>query len=514
MALIGAFTASLCFILFGLVIFISSTAWFFTLYRKLKQPTWTTHNGVAYQTIRIQNFNEITTRVHLLNSFAILFIIIGILLLWIATWDSRTVTIPPCWDVNRNQRCDPGEDWNEDGHCSAADCNPNNMVNLYIAGQIITRDLSVDNVTTNVVRSENMVATKTITTKVLDTKTINNATAFFNEVGSWSGGGYTIQDMYVVQDAGIGCPSDPSYTLKVCGNSLITKNLTVNQRVTTHTLQTSGSAGIGGPPDSPSSCMLKVYGNICEVWNLTVQASIQTQLLQVDGLVGIGTSPSQTYPLNVGGNSHFIKNLTVDHQINTRDLHVTGLVGIGTTPNQAYPLNVGENCYFTKNLTVGKQINAHDLQVDGLVGIGTSPDQSFRLKVAGNMYSTGTLTASNIAAGSYTPIYTEVSNIDSITHKAAYYMRYGNIVEVRIQVDVDVTGTTLSFAFTQTLPISTDLVNPTDVIGQGLVISSTQWLIYIDADTTANEASIHALGLNLLSSVLTLYYSFTYVLTS
>ena len=93
-------------------------------------------------------------------------------------------------------------------------------------------------------------------------------------------------------------------------------------------------------------------------------------------------------------------------------------------------------------------------------------------------------------SGTYTPIAANGTNMAAVTGLTGQFIRVGKTVSVAIQCAVDPTASG-AYDFTVTLPIPSDLVATTDVIGSSVRDESTSLNVgYVNADTATNAAKI------------------------
>ncbi len=107
----------------------------------------------------------------------------------------------------------------------------------------------------------------------------------------------------------------------------------------------------------------------------------------------------------------------------------------------------------------------------------------------GQTTTTSTITIATLAAGTYTPTLTSVSNVDATVAYDAFYIRVGNFVYVTGAMDVDPTaaaGTSTTVGIS--LPVASNIGAGTDCLGLvvGATVAETG---RIDGDAANNRAS-------------------------
>lgn len=107
-------------------------------------------------------------------------------------------------------------------------------------------------------------------------------------------------------------------------------------------------------------------------------------------------------------------------------------------------------------------------------------------QVSNKKYVNDSISALNLVSGSYTPTFTNVSNIASVTPYQAQYMRVGNVVTVSGAVAIACTSASGSTSLRITLPIASNLAVLSDLAGTGATANSNSARLY--ADATNNEA--------------------------
>lgn len=112
-----------------------------------------------------------------------------------------------------------------------------------------------------------------------------------------------------------------------------------------------------------------------------------------------------------------------------------------------------------------------------------------------------------IAAGTYTPTLTDVTNLDASTAYQCQYLRVGATVTVSGRVDVDPTAAAAT-ELGLTLPIASNLGATEDCAGCGAIAAASTEAIVVAADTTNDRASFQwvatATGNNAI------FFTFTY----
>lgn len=96
-----------------------------------------------------------------------------------------------------------------------------------------------------------------------------------------------------------------------------------------------------------------------------------------------------------------------------------------------------------------------------------------------------------LEAGSYTPVTSDLVNVDSLTLRKAYYQKIGNIVNVKILYEIIILSADTSTQFKITLPIASNLSSIYDIVGNPLSNNINRVNSgYISAITASNLAII------------------------
>jgi len=118
---------------------------------------------------------------------------------------------------------------------------------------------------------------------------------------------------------------------------------------------------------------------------------------------------------------------------------------------------------------------------------------------------TGT-TTQYIASGTYTPTLTNVTNVAASTARLCTWTRVGNSVEVRGQIDIDLTTTLLASEIGVSLPIASAFTTAYQCGGSAAAVAfQANWAI--QADATNDRAKFSATG---ISSVTNDTYTFNF----
>jgi len=99
-----------------------------------------------------------------------------------------------------------------------------------------------------------------------------------------------------------------------------------------------------------------------------------------------------------------------------------------------------------------------------------------------------------IESGTYTPTFTNVSNVASTTLRSARYMRVGNVVSVAIQVAIATTAAApTATQMRVTVPIASNFTTDYQASGGGARFRSTaaNEALYIETDSTNNELDVY-----------------------
>jgi len=99
-----------------------------------------------------------------------------------------------------------------------------------------------------------------------------------------------------------------------------------------------------------------------------------------------------------------------------------------------------------------------------------------------------------IESGTYTPTFTNVSNVASTTLRSARYMRVGNVVSVAIQVAIATTAAApTATQMRVTVPIASNFTTEYQASGGGARFRSTaaNEALYIETDSTNNELDVY-----------------------
>jgi len=111
-----------------------------------------------------------------------------------------------------------------------------------------------------------------------------------------------------------------------------------------------------------------------------------------------------------------------------------------------------------------------------------------------------------IASGTYTPTLTNVTNVAASTARLCTWTRVGNSVEVRGQIDIDLTTTLLASEIGVSLPIASAFTTAYQCGGSAAAIAfQANWAI--QADATNDRAKFSATG---ISSVTNDTYTFNF----
>lgn len=112
------------------------------------------------------------------------------------------------------------------------------------------------------------------------------------------------------------------------------------------------------------------------------------------------------------------------------------------------------------------------------------------------------------AAGIYTPTFTSVANLDSITGTSAQYLRAGNTVTVSGRFTANPTDTATQTTFGMSLPIGSNFGNAYELGGVAFSGTITGMGAEINADTTNDRANVTWISSDTASN--TWSYTFIY----
>lgn len=119
---------------------------------------------------------------------------------------------------------------------------------------------------------------------------------------------------------------------------------------------------------------------------------------------------------------------------------------------------------------------------------------------------TGSLDTGIVRGGVYTPTYTAVSGISTLTGEDCNYIRVGDVVSVSGVAAIDATSTQSTVTFNLTLPFPSTFTKFFDLSGAGGGLASS--VVTVEADTTNNEALVSVRIGQVLST--TAYFVFLY----
>ncbi|HYC29582.1 MAG TPA: hypothetical protein VEB42_12205, partial [Chitinophagaceae bacterium] len=110
---------------------------------------------------------------------------------------------------------------------------------------------------------------------------------------------------------------------------------------------------------------------------------------------------------------------------------------------------------------------------------------------------------SNSSSGRYTPVVTNIANIDKAAVSACQYMRVGNIITVSGELQVDPRGAG-SIEIALSLPVAAKLDAPGDAAGTAA--SSTGVMLRLSADAAGHRVRVTGVAPNGGNAA----YSFTF----
>jgi hypothetical protein len=112
-----------------------------------------------------------------------------------------------------------------------------------------------------------------------------------------------------------------------------------------------------------------------------------------------------------------------------------------------------------------------------------------------------------IAAGTYTPTLTNVTNVAASTAYQCQYMRVGATITVSGRVDVDPTAAAAT-ELGVSLPVASNFGASEDLAGVGALAATSTENTIILGDTTNDRASIQWVATDLANTAM--YFTFTY----
>lgn len=121
------------------------------------------------------------------------------------------------------------------------------------------------------------------------------------------------------------------------------------------------------------------------------------------------------------------------------------------------------------------------------VGIGTATPGS-KLDVAGSFQCDSITNDTGLAAGTYTPTLTNVTNISASTAYVCQYMRVGSVVTVSGRVDIDATSPG-AIELGMSLPVASNFSAVEQCAGVGSTTVANEDALNISADTTNDRAA-------------------------
>lgn len=102
---------------------------------------------------------------------------------------------------------------------------------------------------------------------------------------------------------------------------------------------------------------------------------------------------------------------------------------------------------------------------------------------------TGGTPLSTVASGTYTPTYTGVANVDSITPFEARWMQIGDIVSVQGRVQIDPTSSTTATSLRISLPVPSDILTTGYLGGMAVASNVDDHTARVESDTV-NDAAL------------------------
>ncbi len=171
-------------------------------------------------------------------------------------------------------------------------------------------------------------------------------------------------------------------------------------------------------------------------------------------------------------------------------------ITIGTTA----PLAGGGNLTANRTLTIaaattsvpGSMSAADKTKLDGVANGATANSADVVLLARAN--HTGTQTKATIsdletlAAGTYTPTITGVTNVTATTAYDLQYMRVGGTVTVSGRVDVQPTaGASTNTRVAISLPVASNFTGLSDAAGTGVIAQGTAYNVCVIAPDTTND---------------------------
>lgn len=178
-------------------------------------------------------------------------------------------------------------------------------------------------------------------------------------------------------------------------------------------------------------------------------------------------------PATFSSNGLYIGGLTAP----TTPLHVvktTEQVRIGYDASNYYSTTVGS--------TGGVTFNA--------VGAGAGFAFTDAVDIQSSLQCDSITNDTGLAAGTYTPTLTNVTNISASTAYVCQYMRVGNTITVSGKVDIDATSPgTIELGIS--LPVASNFAAEEDCAGSGASIIAGEDVVWIKADATNNRASFN-----------------------
>lgn len=116
--------------------------------------------------------------------------------------------------------------------------------------------------------------------------------------------------------------------------------------------------------------------------------------------------------------------------------------------------------------------------------------------------------AQTLSAGTYTPILTNVANLDSSTPYQAQWSKVGNIVTVSGKVDIDPSLTSASTQLGISLPIASDFINQQSCAGTAFSPTVANQGAAILGDATNNRAQLQYISTD--TTLQPMFFTFVY----